>query len=264
MTATGPDTVGEFGPEWRGSWDDYRAGFDRMSDHVEEWQGLPIPLPDLPLRLHDRHPLADAYRSIDGVGMELLVGGPALDDGEDEELVNHWFSYRRNADVFIFHRKPSGRAFAFSVPRSPDSSMDRLTFWLNTIGAADAWDQQAERKARTKLRSLFLTDRQWRHYDLTGSFLETSPRSGITYVFRRLRPTIALTPRWPWFRTQHEQMRVLAVLCMHPIGYYEQSWGGCLVPSDDVIAHLLYMRADEAGFWKQANQHEPRQPEAGL
>ena len=33
---------------------------------------------------------------------------------------------------------------------------------------------------------------------------------------------------------------------------------------DDVIAHLTLMRADEAGYWKAANQHQPSSPEAGL
>lgn len=244
-------------------WDTYRRGFDRIADHIEEWQGVPVPLPDMPLRLHDRHPLRDAYREIDGDGLQILVGGPADTDDDDEELVNSWFCARRNVDVFLFQRRPSGRAFAVAVPRSPGGSMDRLTFWISTIGASDAWDVAAEHKAREKLRSL-LSDRQWRHYDLTGSFFETSPRSRLTYVFRRLRPTIVLTPRWPWYSRQHENMKTLAVLCMHPIGYYERSWAGCLVPSDDVIAHLVYMRADEAGYWRVANQHPAYSPEAGL
>ena len=59
-------------------------------------------------------------------------------------------------------------------------------------------------------------------------------------------------------------MRVVAVLCLHPIGYYENTWAGCLVPSDDVIAHLTMMRADEAHYWSKANQHDPASPEAGL
>jgi hypothetical protein len=51
---------------------------------------------------------------------------------------------------------------------------------------------------------------------------------------------------------------------MHPLGYYGRSWAGCMVPTDDVIAHLLFMRGDEARFWGQCNHHEPWRPEAGL
>lgn len=244
-------------------WDRYRKLFDLVAERDDDWQGVPVHIPGLPLRLHDRHPLADGYRSIEGVGIDMLVGGPSLADDEDEECVNRWYSHKRNADVYVFHRKPSGRAFALAAPRSPDGSMDRFLYWMNTLGASDAWQLDAEHKAREKLRSL-CTERQWRHYDLTGSFLETSARSNLTYLFRRLRPTVALSPRWPWWREPIDSMRMLAVLCMHPIGHYEASWAGCMVPTDDVIAHLVYMRGDEAGFWKAANQHEPRSPEAGL
>jgi len=37
-----------------------------------------------------------------------------------------------------------------------------------------------------------------------------------------------------------------------------------MVPTDDVIAHLMLMRADEHGFWKRANQHPLDRLEAGL
>lgn len=93
----------------------------------------------------------------------------------------------------------------------------------------------------------------WNAYALTGSFLETSTRSGITYLFRRCRPTIAISSR-----------RVLCTLCLHPIGYYSESHAGSLCPTDDAIAHLLMMRADEHLFWRRANQHAPFRPESGL
>ncbi len=109
-----------------------------------------------------------------------------------------------------------------------------------------------------------LTEVQRRHYFLTGSFFETSPRSGITYLLRRLRPTVAMTPRQPWWQKDRDYMRVLAVLCMHPIGYYSDSWGGCMVPTDDVVAHLTMIRGDEAYYWSKCNQHDPWRPEAGL
>lgn len=183
---------------------------------------------------------------------------------KDERVRNRWFSRKHNADVYLMEQAREGlppKFFAVKMPRSPDQSMDRLGFWLQTLGASDAWKLEAEYKARDKLRGL-LTERQWRMYDLTGSFLETSPRSQLTYLFRRLRPTVALSPRGR--RGLDDMMRCIAVLCMHPIGFYSKSWAGCMTPSDDVIAHLLFMRGDEAGFWKVANQHEAWRPEAGL
>lgn len=34
-----------------------------------------------------------------------------------------------------------------------------------------------------------------------------------------------------------------------------------MVPTDDIIAHLIMMRGDERSYWSKANQHAP---EAGL
>lgn len=260
------------------TWADVRAGLDRIADNISEWQGVPVPLPDLQVRLHDRHPLRAFFDT--GQAVEVLVGGPELDEPlpddattgevlaacratwEGEECVNRWYDGRRNRDVLIF-RRTDGRAFAMTVPRAPDQSMDRLTLWIQTLGAVDAWDLAAEHRAREKLREM-VTEHQWRQYDLTGAFLESSPRSRLTYVFRRLRPTVVLTPRAKWWYRDHEQMRCLAVLCLHPVGYYDRTWAGCMVPTDDVIAHLLMMRGDEAYLWRKANQHEPSAPEAGL
>lgn len=253
------------------SWDDVRKTLDLHSDNVDEWQGFPVPVAGIPLRLHDSHPLAAGYREVDlsmreHTPIEHACGGPQYgEEGYvDEHVMNSWFSWRLNCDVTIIRRQVVGEAraaySAMKIPRSPAFSMDRLTMWIQTLGASDAWDINAEHKAREKLRGM-LTDRQWQHYDLTGSFLETSPRSRLTYVFRRLRPTLALSPRG---KRGNDVMRCLAVLCMHPIGYYERTWAGCLVPSDDVIAHLAWMRGDEAGYWRVANQHEARSAEAGL
>ena len=244
--------------------EELRSKFDRVSDYLQDWQGVPVLLgEDLPVVVHDRHPLRDFYKELKeeaGEEVGIVFGGPSFDDEDDEVLRNHWYSRVRNAEVYVFQRR--GKFFAVTVPRAPDLSMDRLTYWLTTIGASDAWDLEAEYRARELLRSM-LSERQWRHYDLTGCFFETSPRSQLTYVFRRLRPTIALSPRHKP-GSLDDNMRCIAVLCAHPIGYYQQSWGGCMVPSDDVIAHLTWMRGDEAGYWKIANQHEPWRPEAGL
>lgn len=242
------------------SWDDVRYVLDQMALEKGDWEGIPAPIDGQRVVLYDRHRLAAFYTTMGPAG-EFSC---SVDDVcEEETIVNSWFSRKLNAEVYVVRRGP--KTFALKMPVSPDQAMTRLTFWLKTLGATDAWGLDAEYKAREKLRGM-LAEHQWRRYDLTGSFLETSPRSKLTYMFRRLRPTVVLSPRWPETSSGRtpDSMRCLAVLCMHATGYYAESWAGCLTPSDDVIAHLLWMRGDEAGYWGAANQHDPAAPEAGL
>ena len=242
-----------------------RAVAAGIAEATDDWQGVPVPVADLSIRLHDRHPLRRMFREIDGVEMDFICGGPSYGDDEyvEETVVNYWVDWTRQREVVVFKAQPRHgppKYFAVKVPKSLYAN--RLTYWLKTLGASSAWSLEAEETAREKLRSM-LTPWQWRHYDLTGTFLETSPRSKLTYLFRRSRPTLALSPRWPDGRNV-DSMRCVAALCLHPVGYYDGTWAGCMVPSDDVIAHLLLMRADEAYFWGKANHHEPWQPEAGI
>lgn len=257
------------------TWDypQWRRMLTQKAEAMGEWQGIPTPIDDMPLRLASGHPMQALYEKLP-VDEEVLVGGPAYDEhppddattGEllehashrwlEQRVVNNWYDPTHNREVYIFQRD-NGRAFAMTAPRSPDQSMSRFTLAMQTIGACDAWDLDAEVAAMEKLVS-HISARQRQHYLLTGMFIETSARSGLTYAFRRLRPTVVMTPH------KGDTVHVLAVLCMHPIGYYDRTWAGCMVPTDDVLAHLLFMRGDEAGFWRQANQHDPASPEAGL
>src|SRR5581483_4192017 len=51
-------------------------------------------------------------------------------------------------------------------------------------------------------------------YLLTGMFLETSKRSRLTYLFRKLKPTVVIDAR---SKSSDESARILCALCMHPI-----------------------------------------------
>jgi hypothetical protein len=139
----------------------------------------------------------------------------------------------------------------------PEWGGKRLRFWVDTIGASEAWSVAAEVRATETLRGL-VTESAWAKYMLTGSFLETSRRSGVTYLFRKLRPTVALRG------TKGGDTRILAVLCLHPIGYYEETYAGAMVPTDDVIAHLMLMRGCEPKFWAKANSHPSWSAAAGI
>lgn len=130
------------------------------------------------------------------------------------------------------------------------------TMLLSTLGCSFAWGIEQE-AAAVQLLGTLVRHHTFKCYMLTGTFLESSARSGVTYFFRRLRPTIAI-------KEHKGTMRILAALCQHPIAYYAGSWAGAMCPTDDVIAHLMLMRGDEAMFWRRSNQHSAGQPEAGL
>jgi hypothetical protein len=137
----------------------------------------------------------------------------------------------------------------------------RLSFLIGTMGVFDAWDMEAEEMAMEKLHEL-INDRMYDMYRMTGAFMEQSERSRVTYLFRRSRPTLALSATD--LSAEDKPMACLAALCMHPIGYYERTWAGVMCPTDDVIAHLLLMRGDERKFWAQSNQHSLHMVEAGI
>ena len=96
-----------------------------------------------------------------------------------------------------------------------------------------------------------------RLYLLTGHFAEICKRSGLTYLFRKGRPTIALR------RDEHFSY-ALCALCLNPIGYHGDTWAGVMCPTDEVIAHLLMMRGSEEKYWANANQHPIDRPAAGV
>lgn len=190
---------------------------------------------------------------------EALMGlAPADANGPDPDegwaLVNRWYCRRWRCDIIIM-RDPEGRIVHGKVP-----AFHHVTHDLQTLGAADAWGLDQEQRALQLLGTL-ISHRAMKQYVLTGMFLERSRRSGVTYLFRRLKPTVALAPNRG---NPNARMRILAALCMHPIAYYADSWAGAMCPTDDVIAHLMLMRGDEPMFWRRANQHPPYRPEAGL
>lgn len=244
------ETTEETTEENMPSWDDVRKAVAKLSQERGEWAGIPVPLQDMELTLEPRYPYAD------------LVKTEAYEEAEREreahqvaeELlgyrqVNSWFSGRTKIVVI----QKNGRA---KVLKFPMYGREPIDLQLNTIGVARAWDLDAELTALMRLRQL-IGEWPFKCYMLTGSFLESSPRSNVVYVFRRCRPTIALATH------KEDSMRILSVLCMHPIGYYLNSFGGVMVPTDDIIAHLMMMRADERKFWSKCNHHNLWEPEAG-
>ena len=182
---------------------------------------------------------------------ELMMIGKEEEEPEaaPAEIRNWVWSYKRRGEILIWEE--DGKIVWGFVPGANHFGMD-----ISALGASVAWGIEQEGNA-VKLLGTLLRHHAFKQYLLTGMFLETSPRSGITYLFRKLKPTIALT-------LKEQKTRILAALCLHPIAYYEGTWAGAMCPTDDVVAHLMLMRGDEKLFWRRANQHAAYRPEAGL
>jgi hypothetical protein len=177
----------------------------------------------------------------------------------DQKIRNVFWSWRYRVDVAVWEEEGRIEWGLLSVG-------NRSGLELETLCASEAWGIEQESAAIRAMGTL-LSHRQFKQYLLTGMFLERSKRSGVHYLFRKLRPTIALSgtrrcgAAWQY---GDDPMRILCALCLHPIGYYQQSWAGAMTPTDDVLAHLMLMRGDETLFWRRANQHPPYRREAGI
>lgn len=234
-----------------------------LAEQRGDWAGYPLPVDELRLRVSRGFPYQDAngMRCED----EATTAREEAQDREYEELariecgegakiVNEWICWSRGWRVIIVHA-PGRGAKHFHAP--VETPMRRLILALNTMGASRVWRLEAEIAALQRLRDV-VSDAAYGYYITVGAFLETSKRSGVVYWFRRGRPTIAMRA------ASNGDMRIIAVLCLHPLGYYEQSFAGSMVPTDDVMAHLLLMRADEPKFWAKANHHSVWEAEAGI
>lgn len=239
----------------------FRELMEIVANNHDQWCGMPMTLSRCPLELSDGHPFAQMYADIEAA----LAKKEAEDRAEEGYTVScsttdvdttvrgSFYSAHKRCEVFALQR-PDGK-----VEHGLLSRIHSMDYQIATIDASDAWTIEQETKALELLKTL-VRPRQYSMYFLTGAFLESSDRSGVMYVFRKLRPTIALSLRDPDKKTT----KILCTMCMHPIGYYQGSWAGAMCPTDDVIAHLVLMRGDEHMFWRRCNQHPPHMPNAGI
>lgn len=211
-----------------------------------EWAGIPMPMDSHDLVIEPTYPRAEALMAV----KRVLTGEPG-DDVSNVKMRNQFWSHRYRCWAFIYEK--DGKVTYGLMSRG--NAADRL---IHTLGASDAWGIEQEKNAVDTLGTL-LRHRQFKQYLLTGMFMERSKRSGVHYLFRRLRPTLAITERG-----KARRLKVLCALCLHPIGYYADTWAGSMTPTDDVIAHLMLMRGDEHMFWRRANQHPAWDPNAGI
>jgi hypothetical protein len=222
----------------------------------QDWSGLPVPVMGLNLVLEPRYKhkcLSDFQwkEFYDQEGIRHPIDEPAQQEASEFSTVNSWWNSQYKVTIVVVKDK-LGRAQS----RVLFEDKDKLSITLRTLEAAAAWPVDAEQKAQKKLAGLIPAE-LFELYLLTGHFLETSSRSQLTYLFRKGRPTIVL-------REVEEGWYGLCALCLHPIGYYGDTWAGVMCPTDEVIAHLLMMRGSEEKFWANANQHPLDHPAAGV
>ncbi len=224
-----------------------RNALRHISERTADWAGIPMPIDGERLVIEPRFPMAKELAEI---------GAPKDEEPLPADLKqrNRFWSRRLNGEVFIWEE--GGKVLHAVLPHS----LLRSSMELKTLMCSAAWGLEQEHRALQLLGRL-ISPRQFKQYALTGMFLETSQRSGLTYMFRKLRPTIAIDARPAKGR---DTTRMLCALCAHPIAYYQETWAGAMTPTDDVVAHLMMMRADEHMFWKRSSQHQPWRPEAGL
>ena len=227
----------------------------QIAESTGEWAGIPMPLDNARLVIEPTYPKAAALMNISREPPE----SEADSEEHPQTLRNTFWSWHRHARVAVWEE-------AGKIAWGPLSVTNHMDLMLETLSVADAWGIEQEHHAVQTLGTL-LRHRQFKQYLMTGMFGEQSRRSGVHYLFRRLRPTIAFTTRSS-SRSYNEhagdKMRILAALCLHPIGYYEGSWAGAMTPTDDVVAHLMLMRGDEHLFWRRSNQHPAWAREAAI
>lgn len=219
-----------------------RNALHKIAEIRGDWAGIPMPLDGERLVIEPKF----------NGGKELAAIGASKEEETDrgEKIRNTFWSSKLRSNVMVWE-EADGRIDWGRTSRGHHFDMD-----LKTLMCSHAWGIEQESNAVQTLGSL-IRHHQFRQYMLTGMFMESSKRSGVLYLFRRLKPTVAM-------RANGEKMRILCVMCMHPIAYYEGTWAGAMCPTDDVLAHLMLMRGDEHSFWKQSNQHPSWKPEAGL
>lgn len=250
------------------SWAGIRQRIQQLELDRGNYSGIPMLVEDAKIAMAPRHPRAKALNgatlgpSEPDKLQEFTCSAEQVDEGE--RVANEWWSKRLRTEVFIVWHggRPGDPGFraelAYQRWAPHTEALFRWKWAMDTLHVAQqAWDPAAELKAVSTLSGL-ISKKQMETYTLTGMFVESSKRSTCKYLFRKGRPTIVLQ------RGISGDYRPKIALCLHPLAYYERTFAGGMVPTDDVIAHLLLMRADEARFWRAANQHPIDRPEAGV
>ncbi len=221
---------------------DLRNGIRKIAELRGDWAGIPMPLEGQRLIIEPKFP--------NGKGLSEIGSPEEVVQDNGEIMRNSFWSTQQRREILVWQNADG------SIEWGAVGCGHHFDYDLHTLMCSQAWGIEQESNAVKTLAAL-VNHHQFRQYMLTGMFIETSKRSGVSYMFRRLKPTVAI-------KEVNGAMKILCALCLHPIAYYAGSWAGAMCPTDDVLAHLMLMRGDEPSFWKQSNQHPAWKPEAGL
>lgn len=130
------------------------------------------------------------------------------------------------------------------------------------LQAGSALSAEAELRAIESLKTR-ISENQFKLYVLCGCFAEESKRSGLHYFFRKGLPTLVCSFH-TGYQDGYASGRVIAALCLHPMGYHAGSHVGIMCPTDEIICALLMMRENEHTFWKKSGQWSASDPRSGL
>lgn len=225
-----------------------RNRLHEIAAKISEYAGIPVPLEGEQLTVEPKYALYRIFQEAAEKANDEVAKDP--DNIAGDLIRSAFWSTRYQRTIYTYWHAPTEKVRKVMLPGENGFNMA-----LRTASISCVWGLEQEGRA-VRLLGEMLPHHMLKSYLLTGMFVETSRRSGVSYVFRRLRPTVAL-------RQADDDVRFLAALCMHPIGYYQGSWAGAMCPTDEIIAHLLLMRGDEPMYWRRCNQHQ-RRPEAGL
>lgn len=201
----------------------------------------------------DQPELAGLIKDVNPEPNFVLDGEFVSANGENVKIHRSWYTSRpwkgKYGKVVVLKREHLDRTATYKILfLAVGPANQRLEITLETLSALKSGTlAEAEIKAQERLFSS-LSEHQIDLYIIGGGFIEIG-KSGVVYVLRKNRPTLAL-------RVDEDQTHFtpLCALCLHPVGYYTGTWAGILPPSDEVLAHLLMIRASEHFFWKKANQ----------
>lgn len=207
-----------------------------------------VPMPDLDFG----HQFITAARTPIGAALQANTGGR---DTASVTVLNGW---TKLGDEQILLIEQGGRRRVARVPLAGA----RLRQWIDTCSLRTRVPNltaEAEWAAMALLKTK-VTEVQWGSYLLNGCFLERSRRSDLLYIFRKGFPTLVCSHHGAYAR----EGRILAALCLHPFGYYDGTFCGSMTPTDEVLSHLLLMRADEHRFWAKSGQWAAHDLRSGL
>jgi len=240
------------------TWEQIAEVASELAEEAGEWCGAPVPVDDLRLSIAPGYTFGklDGFRFKEDEYTEGEELKDTLAEAIESRVINSWWCARRGGWVFVLKGR-GGKSRHLIVDGYATRPVETLTRLLMGLSVCEVQKLDAEFMAMDKLRSM-VKPHLFKMYIIQNILLETSPKSGVTYILRKGRPTIAMKA------DGNGNMRILSVLCLHPLGYYEGSFCGCMVPTDELIAHLIMIRANEHFFWRKANHHRSYEWESGL